>query len=513
MLPLLSSACLNLSHYISFINYKENRTVPFFFFLSFSFTGKIFSLTCFLSGLNFFVIYNSEGLPSDTIAPVAMDRREKRNGIGLITTASVMALSLAYLFTSSLADARVFEFQKNRGIRIEVLSEQGFLSEPGKNPDIPRTAEGIIELAKKLYPPTWQRRQPTEEKAIRQCGTQEFSRLFAALQNPAILDSIRHKVDSIVAESMPFSMGIVAMEADTTYGTKRATIPPERAFIISTQDGWGCLGGQEIKEDITDLVTLEDERFAQVNEVKNTDDSNNQEDLCLCFPAREVNGLPGRYVLRLGIGCRDPLKKGHLLIDHANLVVRENGHFLELKLKAEGDFYEAKLLYGRKPQLKTGLFSCRRLEPEKASFLKAYRLLPDLRARYEEMDKGWCKMTIAIDPLSLRDAGFIDRAEELLDTLDKEFSTSRDSAFLWDKSRVTTEKLEDIASRMEKEGALRYDISVESWNEKDMEKINRGKTIPPNLSPTLRQKISVKESNDQTVWGEICIHVRQNDRR
>ncbi|HHT9154895.1 MAG TPA: hypothetical protein ACFYD5_03680, partial [Candidatus Tripitaka sp. YC43] len=71
----------------------------------------------------------------------------------------------------------------------------------------------------------------------------------------------------------------------------------------------------------------------------------------------------------------------------------------------------------------------------------------------------------------------------------------------------------DIASRMEKEGALRYDISVESWNEKDMEKINRGKTIPPNLSPTLMQKISVKESNDQTVWGEICIHIRQNDRR
>jgi len=46
-------------------------------------------------------------------------------------------------------------------------------------------------------------------------------------------------------------------------------ITASRAFVILTSESWGCLNGQEIKQDVTDLLKRDDDKFAKIPEIKN----------------------------------------------------------------------------------------------------------------------------------------------------------------------------------------------------------------------------------------------------
>ena len=111
------------------------------------------------------------------------------------------------LFTSSLGYTYEFKFQKNRGIKLEVLSEHDFSTKFGNNPEIPRTSEDVIALAKRLYPSLQEKRLEKEKRVekteVRACGEHGIGLLFAALQNPAIPDTTRDAVDTIITNSKP----------------------------------------------------------------------------------------------------------------------------------------------------------------------------------------------------------------------------------------------------------------------------------------------------------------------
>lgn len=295
----------------------------------------------------------------------------------------------------------------------------------------------------------------------------------------------------------------VTIEADDSSQLKDQEITLKNAFLVVTYEIWGCIRKQGIKEDATDLIQHGDEQFIRIDEIKNTEDRNDRNELYIAFQAQEINGLPGYYILRLGIKHRDPLIHGYLFIDRARFIEKNESYLFELKAKAIGQI-EAGLLYGRQPQLKTGLFSCPEaelFEPYTATFLKTHEIKQSLKIESKVINEEWDEIHIVIDPSLLKEARLIDECEELLDTLDKEFSSSQDFIFLWDKSKVMS-NLEDIILSTEQRTKLKYNILMKIMYKNTREEITRNGT---SFIPQLRQNISVKESNGKVVGGEIWI--------
>ncbi|MBC6930274.1 MAG: hypothetical protein DWB56_15180 [Candidatus Jettenia sp.] len=287
----------------------------------------------------------------------------------------------------------------------------------------------------------------------------------------------------------------VTIEANDSSQLKEQEITLKNASLVVTYEIWRCIRKQGIKEDATDLIQHGDEQFIRRNE------------LYIAFRAQEVNGLPGSYILRLGIKHRDPLIHGYLFIDQARLIERNKSYLFELKAKAIGQI-EAGLLYGRQPQLKTSLFSCPEaelFEPYTVTFLKTHEIKQSLKIESKVINEEWDEIHIVIDPSLLKEAKFIDECEELLDTLDKEFSSSQDFVFLWDKSKVMS-NLEDIILSTEQRTKLKYHILMKITYKNTREEITRNGT---SFIPQLRQNISVKEPNGKVVGGEIRIGVEQ----
>lgn len=297
------------------------------------------------------------------------------------------------------------------------------------------------------------------------------------------------------------------MGASNSSEIKKAGIPPEKAFILFTEEGWGCIYNQQIKKDVTNLIALEDGEFVRVEEIKNPEDRDNRYELYLYFLAKESSGLPGYYILRLEVKHQNPLAIGYLLVDQARLKKGDKGYFVELKAKADG-LIVADLLYSRQPRLTAGLFSCPEadlFDPYKVNFLKAYEISSGLRIVSEMMNKKWDRINIAIDPFLLKEVNLVDASEKFLDALDKEFSSSKDFIFLWDKSKVSTKSIENIALRIEQEKRLKYNISINIRYKEKTETISRGEKL---FVPDLRQKISIKEPNGKLTGGEVWIGIR-----
>ena len=71
----------------------------------------------------------------------------------------LFVLFVLFFLTPALSNAYEFTFQKSKGIQIEVLSEEDFSTRFGNNPEIPRTDEEIISLARRLYPSQEEKRR------------------------------------------------------------------------------------------------------------------------------------------------------------------------------------------------------------------------------------------------------------------------------------------------------------------------------------------------------------------
>jgi len=94
-------------------------------------------------------------------------------------------------------EARQVQFQKSKGITIQVFKSQTFEQKFSGNPLIPRTKEDIISLAKRLYTPA------TREEILEECAESLYGALFASLANPEITDETRNEVDNIIDLNTP----------------------------------------------------------------------------------------------------------------------------------------------------------------------------------------------------------------------------------------------------------------------------------------------------------------------
>jgi len=139
--------------------------------------------------------------------------------------------------------AATYNFEKTKGMSIDVMSPADYQTTFGNNPGIPLTHEAIVEYAKKLYPSNEQKRNmalrkeaqycsepeaslenpleikesispearmtPSAKNAttaspfVGGCGEYEFGLLFAALRNPDVSDETRRAVDAIMAAAEP----------------------------------------------------------------------------------------------------------------------------------------------------------------------------------------------------------------------------------------------------------------------------------------------------------------------
>jgi hypothetical protein len=110
-------------------------------------------------------------------------------------------IALIVMSIPMAATAYTFEFLKAGGITIEILSNDEFEYAFGSNADVPRRDDAIIGLAKKLFPPVGSK-QLIDNTDV-DSREYEIGVLFAALGNPAIYQSTRYTVDSIVAAAEP----------------------------------------------------------------------------------------------------------------------------------------------------------------------------------------------------------------------------------------------------------------------------------------------------------------------
>lgn len=116
----------------------------------------------------------------------------------------VIILTLLIPFFSCNANAKVLKLTRfsSRNFDLKVLTVDSWEATFGKNPDIPRTDEEVLALARQLYPPLGAK-PVLEEGGKRRCGEIEVGLLFAALQNPAIKEETREAVDLIILEATP----------------------------------------------------------------------------------------------------------------------------------------------------------------------------------------------------------------------------------------------------------------------------------------------------------------------
>jgi hypothetical protein len=211
--------------------------------------------------------------------------------------------------------------------------------------------------------------------------------------------------------------------------------------------------------------------------------------------------------LRLEAKHQKPSETGYLLVDQARLIKGDKGYFVELKAKA-GGFLKADLLYSRRGQLNTGFFPCPEadiFEPYQVNFLKAYEISSGLSIKPEMIDETWYRLNIGIDSFLLEKANLVDASEEFLDALDKEFSSSKDFTFFWDRSKISTKNIENIARRIEEERRLRYNISINMRYKEKTETISMGGKL---FVPDLRQKVSIKEPDGKLTGGEVWIGIK-----
>ncbi len=104
---------------------------------------------------------------------------------------------LAFRWNPQQPDFRQFPFKKVQGITIPVLRQEAFQELFAANPEVPKTGQEAVQLARRLYSVAG-RAEVQEE-----CGEPIYGGLFAALSNPDISDSSRDEVDNVVDADVP----------------------------------------------------------------------------------------------------------------------------------------------------------------------------------------------------------------------------------------------------------------------------------------------------------------------
>jgi hypothetical protein len=297
-----------------------------------------------------------------------------------------------------------------------------------------------------------------------------------------------------------------AAPGDRTPAAAGAEIVLVKAYLVFTKESWGCLGGQTVVAEVTDHLAGTERQAVSLTEVKNPEDVNNRLELFLYFSAIDIGGVPGYFILRLGVEGSKATIPGVLQIADAVVVQSEekNWSFL-LKCETKGHL-KSDLIYAGDLQLHSGIFTCapgRKARP--VDFLQVYPIRSGLSSKATEIGAQWSRVTIPLDDFCLEDAKEVAACYSLLTEMEKRLSISTEQRFLWDQSRLNSQMLNRLSSFFDQDRNIRFHVNVELRTPQGTLEIESDST--PFL-PQLRQMISARSDDGTIIGGSVQIAVQ-----
>jgi hypothetical protein len=284
-------------------------------------------------------------------------------------------------------------------------------------------------------------------------------------------------------------------------------IIPSKAFIIFTQESWGCLIGQEVKEDVSAKIAKDDYIYANIQEIKNPEDVSNRNELYLIFPAKPVNKLDGNFVVKFWCDFDQAQKKAYLSMDYAKIYKKDSGKWILLvKIRGNG-FVHVQMLYSRLPVIRQVWFSCPQAgvyQPSRRTFFSVY----PLEGRFDGIPQQilsdeWKTLDLTFNPIFLEGAVLVDNCQAFFAMLDEEFAIANQT-MVWEQEKIqvdTIKTLIDQACKLTKEKTFQVLL-----------KVDNGSTIyvgSDNFVPHLRQKLAIKNPDGKLIGAELWLRVGQ----
>ena len=282
---------------------------------------------------------------------------------------------------------------------------------------------------------------------------------------------------------------------------------PPKGLIIYTAESWGCLEGQEIREDVSTLIANEDNNSATIQEIKNPEDVFNRNELYLIFPAKPVNELDGNFVVKFWCDFDQPQKKAYLSMDYAKIYKEDSGKWILLvKIRGNG-FVHVQMLYSRLPVIRQAWFSCPQAgvyQPSRRTFFSVY----PLEGRFDGIPQQilsdeWKTLKLTFNPIFLEGAVLVDNCQAFFAMLDEEFAIAGQT-MIWEREKIqvdTIKTLIDQACTLTKEKTFQVLL-----------KLDDGSTIyvdSDNFVPHLRQKLAIKNPDGKLIGAELWLRVGQ----
>jgi hypothetical protein len=269
-------------------------------------------------------------------------------------------------------------------------------------------------------------------------------------------------------------------------------------LVVYTRYEWGCLTKQEVVGNVTSEVSKDDGKGARLYEIKNPEDVVSRRELYLLFPAKAINGLSGKFVLKLWCIGDQPDQQAFLSVDWTSLSLKERHWVFMLKLEGKG-YLRSEMMYSRNPEIREALFSCPEsgnYTPYPIKFFYSYPLDGTLSIVPEmKMDPQWQSVNSKIEPLILHRAAAVDECQSFLGILDNKLGT-RDGWLIWDYDKARPDTIREMAVSKRRRS---FEVHLEEDN-------GRSFLIgQENFLPHIKQKLALKKATGELVGAEISL--------
>ncbi|UCH94226.1 MAG: hypothetical protein JSV88_28690 [Candidatus Aminicenantes bacterium] len=279
---------------------------------------------------------------------------------------------------------------------------------------------------------------------------------------------------------------------------------PLKGVIIYTSESWGCLGGQEIKKDVSASIASKDDSAATIQEIKNPEDVSNRYELYLVFPAYQINGLSGSFAARFRCSSDSPIKSAFFSVDFARVAKKDNGDWtLSLRVRSNG-FVRADMLYSKKPEIMPGWFYCPEApdgEPARVRFFYVFPLEGSFAGLPGgKLSRNWQDVELTFNPLFLEQSVYIDKCQALFSMLAQEFAVQYDDQMAWEFEKINSKNLQGIVNQAI--SALKGKGFQVVLKFTDGKKIDVGSD---NFVPHLRQQLAIKLPEGKLMGAELLL--------
>lgn len=278
---------------------------------------------------------------------------------------------------------------------------------------------------------------------------------------------------------------------------------PIKGLVIYTAESWGCLEGQKVRKDVSNMIANADNISATIQEIRNPEDVFNRNELYLIFPAKPVNKLEGNFVVKFWCDFGQAQKKAYLSMDYAEIYKNDSGKWVLLvKIRGNG-FVHVQMLYSRLPEIRQAWFSCPQADvyqPSRHTFFNVY----PLEGRFDGvplqiLSDEWKTSKLTFNPIFLEGAVYVDNCQAFFDMLDNEFAIA-DQSMVWERKKIqvdTIKTLIDQACTFTKDKTFQVLLKVDD-----------GSTIyidSDNFVPHLRQKLAIKNPDGKLIGAELWL--------